>query len=96
MLIVPASKSTSDHLRPGPSSAVQCFANGDQTTLDYMARRLEDLIKPFELRIAFSRQRFTQLLMFEGERPAAAMRLEHEDVAAIRSRIARPLALVDR
>ena len=36
------------------------------------------------LRAAFSRQGFSQLLLIEGESPAAAIRLEHEDVAAIR------------
>src|SRR5258708_684562 len=79
----------------GNAGLVQCFANGDQSTLDYIARRLENLIKPFELRTAFSRQRFSQLLMFEGERPAAASRLEHEDVAAIRSRLVQPMRLAD-
>jgi type IV secretory pathway TraG/TraD family ATPase VirD4 len=71
----------------GNAGLVQCFANGDQATLDYLARRLENLAMPFELRAAFSRQRFSQLLMFEGERPAAAIRLEHEDVAAIRGHV---------
>ena len=33
--------------------SIQCFANGDQSTLDYIARRLENLIAPFELRTAF-------------------------------------------
>jgi len=46
------------------------------------------LIEPFELRTAFSRQRFSQLLMIEGEPPAAAIRLEHDDVAAIRAQFA--------
>ena len=73
----------------GNAGLVQCFANGDQSTLDYIARRLERLVEPFELRIAFSRQRFTQLLMIEGQPPAAAVRLEHEDVVAIRAQLAR-------
>jgi type IV secretion system protein VirD4 len=73
----------------GNAGLVQCFANGDQSTLDYIARRLERIVAPFELRTAFSRQRFSQLLMIEGEPPAAAMRLEHEDVAAIRTQIVR-------
>jgi type IV secretory pathway TraG/TraD family ATPase VirD4 len=73
----------------GNAGLIQCFANGDQSTLDYITRRLERLIMPFELRTAFSRQRFSQLLMLEGERPAAAMRLEHQDVAAIRAQILR-------
>jgi type IV secretion system protein VirD4 len=59
----------------GNAGLVQCFANGDQATLDYIARRLENHAAPFELRMAFSRQRFTQLLMFEGERPAAVRAL---------------------
>ena len=80
----------------GNAGLVQCFANGDQSTLDYLARRLDKLIKPFELRTAFARQRFSQLLLFEGERPAAAMRLEHEDVAAIRAHLTQPLRLTNR
>lgn len=80
----------------GNAGLVQCFANGDQATLDYLARRLDKLIKPFELRTAFARQRFSQLLLFEGERPAAAMRLEHEDVAGIRARVTRPPLLLGR
>jgi len=71
----------------GNAGLIQCFANGDQSTLDYIAQRLEQLVAPFELRTAFSRQRFSQLLMIEGERPAAALRLEHGDVAAIRAQI---------
>ena len=73
----------------GNAGLVQCFANGDQSTLDYIARRLERLVAPFELRTAFSRQRFSQLLMIEGEPPAAAIRLEHEDVAEIRAEAVR-------
>jgi hypothetical protein len=69
----------------GNAGLVQCFANGDEETLGYIARRLDGLIKPFELRTAFSRQKFTQLLMMEGAAPAAAMRLEHDDVASIRA-----------
>jgi len=84
---------------------IQCFSNGDEETLGYIARRLAGLIQPFELRTAFSRRNFTQLLMMEGEPPAAALRLEHEDVAAIRAQIVRhagaglrhrPLALPSR
>jgi type IV secretion system protein VirD4 len=80
----------------GNAGLVQCFANGDQSTLGYLSRRLEGLVEPFELRTAFSRQRFSQLLLFEGERPAAAMRLEHEDVAAIRARAIQPRRLTGR
>ena len=69
----------------GNAGLVQCFANGDQSTLDYIARRLERLVEGFELRTALSRERFSQLLMFEGKRPAAAIRLEHGDVVAIRA-----------
>jgi type IV secretion system protein VirD4 len=68
----------------GNAGLIQCFANGDQSTLNYISRRLERLVEPFELRTAFSRDRFTQLLMMEGQPPAAAVRLEHEDVMAIR------------
>lgn len=68
----------------GNAGLVQCFANGDEATLEYLAKRLANLVAPFELRVAFSRQRHSQLLMMEGLPPAAAMRLEHEDVEAIR------------
>lgn len=71
----------------GNAGLVQCFANSDQPTLDMLARRLEGLIHPFELRTAFSRQSFAQLLLVEGEPPAAAIRLEHDDVAAIRAHV---------
>jgi hypothetical protein len=54
--------------------------------LRYAAERLEKLIAPFELRTAFSRQRFSQLLLMEGMPPAAALRLEHSDVEMIRER----------
>jgi type IV secretion system protein VirD4 len=80
----------------GNAGLVQCFANGDQPTLEYVSRRLERLIEPFELRTAFSRGRFTQLLMMEGEPPAAAVRLEHKDVAGIRQQLARRAAASPR
>jgi type IV secretion system protein VirD4 len=70
----------------GNAGLLQCFANGDQSTLDYLSNRLENLVAPFELRTTFSRGRFSQLLLMEGLPPAAAMRLEHADVAAIRGR----------
>lgn len=73
----------------GNAGLIQCFANGDQPTLRYIADRLEHLIEPFELRTAFARNRSTQLLMIEGEPPAAALRLSHDDVATIRARIER-------
>lgn len=69
----------------GNAGVVQCFSNSDQTTLNYLARRMENLILPFELRTAFSRQGRGQLLMFEGEPPLAAVRLTHEEVATIRA-----------
>ena len=70
----------------GNAGLVQLFANGDEETLRYVAGRLEKLIAPFELRTAFSRQRFSQLLLMEGLPAAAALRLEHEDVEMIRRR----------
>jgi type IV secretion system protein VirD4 len=69
----------------GNAGLVQCFANGDQTTLEYIARRVEGLIRPFELRTAFSRQSQAQVLLLEGEAPAAAIRLEHSEVDGIRA-----------
>jgi type IV secretion system protein VirD4 len=74
----------------GNAGLVQCFANGDQSTLNYIAQRLERLIMPFELRTAFSRRQSSQLLMIEGERPAAAMRLDHVEVDAIHRMVLRP------
>lgn len=73
----------------GNAGLVQCFANGDQATLDYLSNRLENLAAPFELRTAFSRERFSQLLLMEGLPPAAAVRLQHADVAAFRAALAR-------
>jgi type IV secretion system protein VirD4 len=70
----------------GNAGLLQLFANGDEETLRYVAGRLEKLIAPFELRTAFSRNRFSQLLLLEGLPPAAALRLEHEDVEMIRRR----------
>ena len=68
----------------GNAGIVQCFANNDQTTLQYLSTRMEGLIQPFELRTAFSRESFAQLLLFEGMPPVAATRLDHDDVALIR------------
>ncbi|HEX4409033.1 MAG TPA: type IV secretory system conjugative DNA transfer family protein [Xanthobacteraceae bacterium] len=68
----------------GNAGLIQCFANNDQATLEYVSRRLAHLIEPFELRTAFSRERLSQLLMFEGEKPVAAMRMDHSDVEMIR------------
>ncbi|MCP3476687.1 type IV secretory system conjugative DNA transfer family protein [Bradyrhizobium sp. CCGUVB1N3] len=70
----------------GNSGLVQLFANGDQETLRYAADRLEKLIEPSELRSAFMRERFSQLLLMQGMPPAAALRLGHEDVDMIRAR----------
>jgi len=71
----------------GNAGLIQCFSNGDQSTLEYIARRLEKLIQPSELRAAFARRQFSQLLMMEGEPPAAAVRLEHADVTTIREQV---------
>jgi type IV secretion system protein VirD4 len=68
----------------GNAGVVQCFANADQATLDYIARRTQDLIVPFELRTAFARDTFGQVLMVEGGAPIAAVRLDHADVEAVR------------
>lgn len=73
----------------GNAGLVQCFSNGDEETLEYISRRLARLIAPFELRTAFSRESHAQLLLMEGQPPAAAMRLGHEDVAIIRARLER-------
>jgi type IV secretion system protein VirD4 len=73
----------------GNASLVQCFANGDLATLNYIAGRLDRLAEPFELRTAFARDRFSQMLLIEGKAPAAALRLRHEDVAEIRARASR-------
>jgi type IV secretion system protein VirD4 len=75
----------------GNAGLIQLFANGDEETLRYAAGRLEKLIAPFELRTAFSRRRFSQLLLMEGLPPAAAMRLGHQDVTAIRQDLGRGL-----
>jgi hypothetical protein len=74
----------------GNAGLIQCFSNGDEQTLEYLSDRLANLIAPFELRTAFSRQRFSQLLLMEGLPPAAALRLSHEDVAAIKARLSLP------
>jgi type IV secretion system protein VirD4 len=69
----------------GNAGLVQLFANGDEETLRYAAGRMGRLIAPFEIRTAFSRERFSQLLLMEGLPPAAALRLDHDDVAAIKA-----------
>jgi type IV secretion system protein VirD4 len=71
----------------GNAGLVQLFANGDEETLRYAANRMERLIAPFEMRIAFSRERSSQLLLMEGQPPAAALRLSHDDVARIRATV---------
>jgi type IV secretion system protein VirD4 len=70
----------------GNAGLIQLFAAGDRPALDYIADRLGKLIEPSELRTAFSRQRFSQLLLMEGLPAAAALRLEHSDVDMIRAR----------
>lgn len=71
----------------GNASVVQCFANADQTTLDYIAQRTERLIVPFELRSAFARDSFAQMLMVDGVPPIAAVRLGHDDVERVRASV---------
>jgi type IV secretion system protein VirD4 len=68
----------------GNSGLLQCFAINDEATLDYVSRRMGKHMSPFEIRTAFSREQSTQILMMEGKPPAAAMRLDHEDVEWIR------------
>ena len=68
----------------GNAGLIQMFANGDEESLRYAASRMDRLIAPFEMRTAFSRQRFSQLLLMEGLPPAAALRLDHADVVRIR------------
>jgi type IV secretion system protein VirD4 len=75
----------------GNAGLIQMFANGDEETLRYAAGRMEKLIAPFELRMAFSRERFSQLLLMEGLPPAAALRLDHDDVARMREEAAMAL-----
>ena len=77
----------------GNAGLIQCFANNDEATLSYISARIEKLAVPFELRMAFSRQRFSQILLMEGEPPAAATRLEHHDVAAIRASLEKEAGL---
>ena len=71
----------------GNAGVVQCFANNDQTTLDYLSLRTHRLIHPFEMRTAFSRENFAQMLLIDGLPPVAATRLEHAEVAAIRQAV---------
>ncbi|HVR55679.1 MAG TPA: type IV secretory system conjugative DNA transfer family protein [Pseudolabrys sp.] len=71
----------------GNAGLVQMFAAGDDPALQYAASWLGKLMDHSEMRQAFSRDRRSQLLLMEGEPPAAAMRLEHEDVALIRRRV---------
>ena len=79
----------------GNAGVVQCFANGDQTTLEVIAKRTEDLIHPFELRQVFSRDSFAQMLMIEGMSPVAALRLEHAQVARIRAQVLAEAGIVE-
>ena len=71
----------------GNSGMVQCFANSDGPTLNYITERTAELIHPFELRTAFSRAGHGQILMIDGMPPVAAARLEHVDVEAIRDAV---------
>lgn len=76
----------------GNAGLIQMFAANDGPAVAYAASRMGKLIETFELSPAFSRAKASQLLLMEGEPPAAAMRLSHEDVAAIRAHAANALA----
>ena len=78
----------------GNAGVVQCFANADQTTLSYLTQRLEGLIHPFEIRTAFARDSYAQMLLMEGLPPAAAIRLDHTDVADLRQRAKRKTVML--
>ncbi len=71
----------------GNAGVLQTFSNSDQATLDYLARRMEQLIQPFEIRTAFSREQQSQIILMEGRAPLAALRLSHDDVAGIERKI---------
>jgi len=71
----------------GNAGLVQIFATENDETLRYAAHRMGKLIEPYELRTAFSRERFSQLLLMAGSPPAAALRLSHDDVARIREAV---------
>ena len=75
----------------GNCGLVQIFSAGDDPSLRYLASQLGKLMESFEMRQAFSRRKGSQLLMMEGEPPAAAMRLDHDDVALIRTYGARAI-----
>lgn len=70
----------------GNAGLIQLFANGDQETIEYVARRLGKLAASFELQMAFAREHSSQLLLMQGKPAAAALRLEHHDVDLIRGR----------
>jgi len=71
----------------GNAGLIQMFAAGDEPALAYASSRLGKLIESNEMRLAFSRGSQSQVLLMEGEPPAAAMRLDHEDVDLIRRRV---------
>lgn len=73
----------------GNSGLLQCFAINDSETQSYISDRLGKLMAPFEVGTAFSRARGSQILMMEGEPPAAAMRLEHDEVMRLRTELER-------
>ena len=75
---------------------IQLFSNGDKDTIDFAVERCGKLIAPWELEQAFSREQNSQLLFFKGRPPAAAMRLEHADVARIRDYASRGLIRLPR
>jgi type IV secretion system protein VirD4 len=70
----------------GNAGLVQCWANTDPATVEYIAKRLDKLMMPFEVAQTFARENNNQLLMFAGKQPAAAMRLSHDDVAEVKER----------
>jgi type IV secretion system protein VirD4 len=73
----------------GNAGLIQLFANGDDDTLRYAGNRLGKLIEPFEMQTAFARERQSQILLMSGLPAAAALRLDHDDVAAIREQVQR-------
>jgi hypothetical protein len=73
----------------GNSGLLQCFAINDGETLDYLSGRLGKLLAPFEVGAVFSRGHGRQILMMEGEPPAAALRLEHPEVQGLRNELER-------
>jgi type IV secretion system protein VirD4 len=74
------------HTFMGNAGLIQMFAP-DDPALQYASARVGKLMEPWEMRLAFSRKKNTQLRLMEGEPPAAATRLKHTDVDLIRARM---------